>query len=143
MRNFFLVLLVALLPHPVFGQHPNMQPSAQISSPRSLDELGFQRATGTQDATLQGGNVWGGVEGRVPFEAVALPPCASSPNAPGCFQGYIDDRPPPTIGGSGPEMGHCGVPANFSLNQDPDCAPVSGGWRCYRSGSGTIYYDCP
>ncbi len=142
MRNFFFVLLAALLPHPVFAQHPDKQPTAQISSPRSLSDLGFQRVAG-QDATLQGGSAYGGSDSRVPYDVVALPPCAISPNAPGCYQGYIDDRLPPTIGGGAPELGHCGVPANFSLNRDPDCTPVQGGWRCFRPGTGTIYYNCP
>lgn len=71
MRNFFLVLLISLLPHSVFAQHPNKQPSAQISSPRSLSDLGFQRAA-EQDATLQGGSAYGGSDSRVPYDVSAV-----------------------------------------------------------------------
>lgn len=71
MRSFVFALLVALLPHPVFAQHPDKQPTAQISSSRSLSDLGFERAA-EQDATLQGGSAYGGSDSRVPTWSLYL-----------------------------------------------------------------------
>lgn len=148
MRNFFLFSLLALFALPAFAQHPNKQPSAQISAPRSLADLGFQRSA-AQDATLQGGNDWAGTEDRVPFDGVALPPCALQPNAPGCVDGFIDDRvwPPPAMppsitlvasGGwiDGGVMDGAYYQINWSGPSDFDPQVyLSGAWRVCGDGS--------
>lgn len=48
--------------------------------------------------------------------------------------------PPPT---SQPTGEWCGMPADYSLNADPNCAKVIGGWTCRRNGGSTISYRCP
>lgn len=136
-------------------------PTAQITDPpRTVQQLGYQR-TSVQDSTLAGGSAYGGSNSSVPINACMIDStqpgcpdyCTSNPSMPGCGGSTI---PPPTCpagtswngslcvpGGGSPDPGWCGVPAGWGPDGDPGCSRVTGGWRCHRSGSGTIYYVCP
>lgn len=106
-----------------------------------------------------------------PDDAACKPPpnCETDPEMAGCDSGGTTNPPPPppppppTCGAvcdggwydengmcvasqpscGGEAEGHCGVPSNWGPNADPDCIPVQGGWKCYRQGDGTIFYNCP
>ena len=132
---------------------PNTKPVAGIEEPaRKVADLGFTRPH-VQDSTLSGGSGFAfGPPTTVSFPDTCdfddtKPGCANfcvaNPTAAGCGSGDsgVIDPPPPTDGG--PSIGWCGMPEDYSLNQDPECYPVSGGWQCYRSGDGWRSYYCP
>lgn len=70
--------------------------------------------------------------------------CDKNPTAPECTTPPDPDYC--TANPTAPECateGHCGMPADWGPNANPDCTPVDGGWRCYSAINGTQYYVCP
>lgn len=162
MKNMRVIsLLLAIFATSAIAGEASKAPTAQITAPpRTIEQLGFQRAA-AQDSTLSGGSAYGGSDSSVAINACMINPnqagcpgyCTSNPSAPGCGGG----APPPAcpngttwngtscvpVNGGGPDLGHCGMPADWGPNGDPNCFPVQGGWRCNTMGAGTIYYVCP